>query len=107
MELTIACRRAIAVDALEQRLLDVETFDDRFDDPVGGRDARKVLFEPAGADERRGVGREEWIGLELARARQPVAGRVAGDVEQQHRHAGVGEMRGNLRAHGAGAENCH
>ena len=57
--------------------------------------------------ERRGVGREERIGLERARARQTVARRVAGDVEQQHRHAGVGEMRGNLRAHRAGAENCH
>ena len=26
-------------------------------------------------------------------------------VEQQHRHAGVGEVRGDLRAHDAGAEH--
>ena len=43
-------RRAIAVDAREERLLDVEPFDDGFDDPVGGRDARQVVVEAAGAD---------------------------------------------------------
>ncbi len=41
-----------------------------------------------------------------ARARlSPSAAAVGGDVEQQRRHAGVGEVRGNLGAHRAGAEN--
>ncbi len=99
-------RRAVAVDALEERLLDVEPFDDGFDDPVGGGDGRKVLVEAAGANERGTVGGEERIRLELARARQALARGVAGDVEQQHRDAGVGEVRGNLRPHRAGAENA-
>ena len=41
-ELTIASALRTVVDAREQRLLDVEPFDDRFDDPVGAGDPREV-----------------------------------------------------------------
>ena len=45
-------RRPMPVDALEERLLDVEAFDDGLDDPVGRRDRGQVLVEAAGANER-------------------------------------------------------
>ena len=44
------------VDALEQRALDVELLDDRFDDPVGVGERREVGVEAAGRDQRGGVG---------------------------------------------------
>ena len=66
---------------------------------------RKAVVEAAGRDQLPGVGREERIGLERARALQPLLGGVGRDVEQQRRNAGVGEVRGNLGAHGAGAEH--
>ena len=100
-------RRAVPVDALEERLLDVEPFDDRFDDPVDGRDGGEVVVEAARADERCASGVKNGSGLSWRARGQPLARRVAGDVEQQHRDAGVGEVRGNLRAHRAGAENRH
>ena len=52
-----------------------------------------------------GVGREERVGLERGGALEAVARGLAREVQQQRRHAGVGEVRGNLRAHGAGAED--
>ena len=60
-------------DALEQRALDVELFDDGLEDPVHAVQTGEVGVEPAGGDERRGVGREERIRLEAARAFEAVA----------------------------------
>ena len=45
------------------------------------------------------------IGLELARLLEALSRDVGGEVEQQRRNAGVGEVSGNLRAHRAGAEH--
>ena len=56
-------------------------------------------------DELAGVGREERIGLQRARAFEALLGGVGGDVEQQRGNAGVGEVRGDLRAHDAGAQD--
>ena len=44
-------------------------------------------------------------GLSFARPFEPLAGDVGGEIQQEHRYARVGEMRGNLRAHRAGTEN--
>ncbi len=49
---TIGVRRPDRLDALEQRLLDVELLDDRFDDPVGVDSCGEVVIEAAGGDER-------------------------------------------------------
>ena len=43
--------RGLSFDAFDQRLLDVEPFDDRFDDPVARSQPAQVV-ERAGADER-------------------------------------------------------
>ena len=51
------------------------------------------------------VGREERVRLERAGAVEALARELRREVEQQRRHAGVGEMRGDLRAHRAGAED--
>ena len=52
-------------------------------------------------------GGEERIRLQRAGALEPLARDVGGQVEQQRRHADVGEVRGDLRAHRAGAEHGH
>ncbi len=98
-------RRAMLLDAREERLLHVEPFDDGLENPVAGRDARQVVVEAAGANQRRPVGREERIRFERPRAREAVARRIRGDVEQQNGHTRIGKVRGDLRAHRPGAEH--
>ena len=94
------------VDALEQRALDVDLLDDRFDDPVGARpDVARSVSKPPVVISAAASGVKNGSGFS-ARARfSPVARDVGGQVEQQRRHAGVGEVRGDLRAHRAGAED--
>ena len=90
------------VDAFEQRALDVELLDDRLDDPVGVGERGEVACRSRRSSISDAVSaREERIRLERARALQPLARDVAGQVEQQHRNAGIGEVRGDLRAHRA------
>ena len=89
----------------EQRALDVDLLHHRFDDPVGVGQTGQLRVEGAGRDQRGGVGCEEGVGLQRARPLQSVARSVGGHVEQERRHAGVGQVRGNLRTHGAGAED--
>ena len=96
---------ADGVHALEQRPLDVELFDDRFDDPVGAGDLLKVGVETTEADEAGRLPREKRVRLERLRAFEAIASGVLCQIEQQDRHAGVGQMRGNLRAHRARAQN--
>jgi hypothetical protein len=100
-------RTADGVDLFEQRALDVELFDDRFHDPVGVFQLREVGVEAAGGDARERVRGEERIGLERAGALQAVAGHVCVEVEQQHRHARVREMRRDLRPHRPRSEHRH
>jgi hypothetical protein len=93
------------LDAVEQRPLGLDLLDDGLDDPVARRERCHVRVEPAHGDEPRGVGREERVGLEALGAFQAGGGRGAVEVEQQHRDAGVGQVGGNLCAHGAGTED--
>src|SRR6185503_4460991 len=92
-------------DAFHQRALGVELLDHRFDDPVGVAGGGQVLVEAARGDERDGVRREEGIGLEPLGALEPLARGLARHVEQAHAQPSVGEMRGDLRTHHAGAQH--
>jgi len=97
----------VLVDFLEQRTLHVELLDDRFHDPVGVLDLREIAVEAAGGNQLPRIGGEERIRLQLARAIESLLGGVGGDVEEQRRDSCVCEMSGDLRAHGAGAEDGH
>ena len=109
-------------DALEQRALDVELLDDRFENPVALAQLLDVVFEIADRHATRARGRKECGRLRLrraleTRAREGVAvlarGRVAlhlgaggwNDVEQQCRDSGVGEMRGERTPHHTRAQH--
>src|SRR5579859_366957 len=105
-------------DAREEIAFDFEIFGDDFDDPIGFGDAREVVFEIAdgnffgerGSEEGGGAG--FFCGVEAGAGDfVAVGGRSAGmeagwnDIEEDAGEAGVGEMSGDARAHGAGAEN--
>ncbi len=104
-----------ALEALHERLLDVEPLDDDLDDPVGLGDAFEVFVEVAERHPVGHAGEHERVGLELLRGREraldePVGRAVLADcgrghVEQVHAQARVGEMRGDLAAHHARAEH--
>ena len=66
------------VDALEQRPLHLELFNDRFDDPVDAPDAIEIAIQPADGNQCGGVGREERIRLERAGALESRARDVGG-----------------------------
>ena len=93
------------IHALEQRALDVELLDDRFHDPVDLGDSLQIAVEAANGDQRRSIGREKRVRLQGACALEAVARDLRGEIEQQRRHARVGEMRGDLRAHRPRAED--
>ena len=63
------------------------------------------MIEPARADAGAALGVEERVRLQRPGAFQPLARRAVVEIEQQHRHAGVGDVRGNLRAHRPGAKD--
>ena len=113
-------------DAIAGAALDFEIFGDGFDDPVGFGAPGEIVFEIADGDARGVGGREEGGGARLeggvqAGADDAIAdagigereaaglflgGELGGDdVQQPAGHAGVGQMRGDARAHGAGAED--
>ncbi len=96
---------AVTLDALEQRLLDIQTLDDRFDDPVAARHRGEVLVKAAGTNQRRGRTREQRIRLESLRSFEPLACGLRRDVEQEDRQPGIGEVRCDLRTHRACAED--
>ena len=113
-------------DAREQRALDFEIFGDDFDDPVGLGAKFQIVFKIAGDDAIFEAAREKCGGLGLdgggkARANDAVAnigicqgqpallllGGQLGrrDIQQRAPDAGIGDVRGNARAHGARAQN--
>ena len=63
------------------------------------------VVETAGRDQLPRVRREERVRLQRARTLQPLGCGVGSDVEEERRNAGVGEMRSDLGAHDAGAED--
>ncbi len=96
---------------LVERLLPVHAFGDRLDHQIAFREQRQVLVVIRGNDAIGAVLRRERRGLELLQIfdrLQHDAVRItflAGEVEQQRRNTGIGEMRGDLRAHDAGAQD--
>ena len=89
-----------------RRVLEVELFDDGLDDPVRFRGVRDAVIERPGPDREPAVsGRKNGSGFGLAGAIEAGSGGVSGDVQQQHGEPGVGEVRGDLRAHRSGAEH--
>ena len=100
-----AARASGGIDARHQLALHVELLDDGLEDPVGVLQARQTVVEAGGGDELVRVRREEGIGLQPARPLEALLGRFRGDVEQQCRHASVGEVGGDLGAHDARAQH--
>ena len=101
-------RLELALDRLEQVLLDLEPLDDRLDDDIGAMNvvALGIGNEPGHC---RGA---QGLGLELA-AEQLLLGRDAlGDllgvhVLQRHLHAGGDAPAGNVGTHDAGTDHVH
>ena len=93
------------IHASEQPAFHVELFDDSFNDPVGFTKPGETLVEAGCRDEPPGIGREERIGLECARALESVGGSLGRDVEQEGRHASVCGVRRDLGSHHAGAQH--
>ena len=123
---TMVPGRRCGGDAIEELALDFEIFGDGFDDPVGFGAPGEIVFEIADGDARGGGGREKRGGARLeggvqAGADDAIAhagigereaaglfvGRELGghDIQQPAGHSGIGQMRGDARAHGAGAED--
>ena len=105
-------------DFAQQGALEVEIFDDGFDDPVDFGELLQIIFEIADGDEageRRihecgGLGFfggiETGGGDFVARGRVCVGWDICGnDIEQIAGNAGVGEVGGDAGAHGSGAED--
>ena len=113
-------------DAREQRALDFEIFGDDFDDPVRLGAKFQVILEIAGDDAILEAAREKCGGPGLdgggeagandaiadvgIRQRQPallLLGRKLRrrDVQQRAPDSGIGDVRGDARAHGARAQD--
>jgi len=102
----------------EKRALQVEIFDDGFDDPVDFGELFQIIFKVADRDqagERRvhesgglrffcgfETGGGDFISCKCAGAGWDIAGN---DIEQVARDAGVGEVGGDAGTHGSGAED--
>jgi hypothetical protein len=93
------------VDAGQQVALDVEPFDDGFEDPVRVGDARKAVVEAVRGDQGSGISREERNRLERFASPQTCSGHVGGEIEQKGWNAGVRKVSGDLRTHHAGSEH--
>ena len=93
------------VDLFEETSLYIQPLDNGLDNPVALPDAQQISVEAAGCDQFPCVGREGRVRLQPAGAFEALRRGVGRHIEQQGRHAGVGEMGGNLGSHGAGAKH--
>ena len=104
-------RRNVLRDFLVEIALPVETLRDGLDDQVAIGEARQIAAVIRGVDRRCAILDAQRRGFELGESGDRLgheAIRVAflrGEVEQHDGDAGVGKVRGNLRAHDAGAED--
>ena len=104
-------RSAVRLDPGVERLLEVKPLDDRLDDPVALGQPGQIVVDIAGLDQPGRAAPHEWsrIGLEhfldrTARDRAAI-GRVPHDIKQQHRHPGIGHLRGDPGPHRAGPDH--
>ena len=98
--------------ACQQLLLDLEILRHRLDDPVALGELSQIVIEVARANARGGGWRIKRGGLALLErierfVRDGVSRAIAcSQVQQQHAHPGVRQMRGDARSHGARAQHC-
>ncbi len=106
-------RRQMRRHLLVQVVLPVHALGDRFDHEVAFGELRDVVVVVRGLDVVRVVLDAERRGRQLLQVLDRLQGDsvfracLGGQVEQQHRHLGVDQVRGDLRAHHAGAEHGH
>ena len=88
-----------------------EVFRDRLDHPVAIGQQRQIVVEVPHADARRigGIVKRRRLALleriqRLHRDRAARA-RLCGNIQQNHRQAGIRQVRRNPRAHGPGAQD--
>ena len=102
------------LDLAQQAALDLEIFDDGFDDPVDIGELVEIVLEVADGDQARERGLKESGGLGLDGGFQSGGGDAVArgavgvgrhDVEQIRRNTGVGQVCGDAGAHGARAQN--
>ena len=107
-------RTADGFDFLEQRALEIEVFDDRFDDPVNFGEPLEVVLEVSDRDQAR----ERWVeeggrlglfcGFESGGGNLIARGAVGvgrNDIEEIAGDSGVGKVGSDAGTHGAGAED--
>ncbi len=99
-------------DTVQQRLLDLQVFRDGFDDPIAIGQARpRSSSKLPGAMWAATEGSKNAAGLLFFRPSSACGGdgarRGAGgrQVQKDDVHAGVGQVRGDARAHGSGAQH--
>ena len=101
-------------DLAQQAALDLQVFDDGFDDPVDLGELLEIVLKVADGDQARERGLEEGGGLRLHGSFQTGGGNAVArgtvgvgrnDVEQIRRNTGIGQVRGDAGAHGARAQN--
>jgi hypothetical protein len=110
---TIEPGLAHGIDGTVDLLLDVDPLEDGLDDPVAVGEQVEVVLEVAGGDEPARRSENSGAGFvflsfsiaDLARTSRS-AGPSGHDVEQHHRHAGVGDVGGDAGAHDTGAEHA-
>ena len=95
------------VDALEQRALGVEVFDDRLAHPIGLGHPFEVLAHAAQAHLRSGFGKQEMGRPRVLGAGKRLGRGFGGHVEQRHLEAEIGQVRGDSASHRAGAQHAH
>ena len=95
--------------------LDIEVLDHGLDDPVHFGQLLQVIFEVADRDQARQRGSMKAAGFDFLRRLEPGGGDLVArrpfrarrnNVEQIAGNTGVGEVGGDARAHGSGAQNC-
>ena len=98
--------------ARQQLLLDFQVFRHRLNYPVAPGKLGQIVFEVAGANARGGGRRVKGSGLALLKGVERFVGDSVpraigrGQIQKQHAHAGIRQMRGNARPHGACAQHC-
>jgi len=113
----VACHDGLrpygAGDAAVQIELPVHALGDGLDDQIAALERLKIIFIVGWANQRGVFGHTQGGGLELLEVVNGALGDAAlggcgvGQIKQQHRHLEVDQMRGDLRAHDASAENGH
>ena len=100
------------IDFRIERRFDLGIFDHRLDDPIDIGKFGQIVFQIARGyqlcrtlvHEGRGIGFKQFFDCPFGN--HAAIGRTfRHDIQQQYRHAGIGDMRGDRRPHHAGAKH--